>query len=60
MSRWLPKKERDKRDKKVVELYQQGVSQQNIHLRFGEVDITSILRKYGLQVKNPQVKKDEK
>lgn len=51
MGRWLPKEERDKRDAKIVELYQQGVSPQSISARFGQVDIYSTLRKHGIEAK---------
>ena len=48
--RLLSEEEREKRDKKIVELYQQGLSSANIRLRFGKgVDIFKILRKHGVE-----------
>ena len=55
MGRWLSKEEREKRDARVAELYRQGVSPQSIFLRFGRVDIYSIIRKYGIEPKQRTV-----
>jgi len=49
MGRWLPKEEREKRDKKIIELYQQGVSYQAIFLRFG-VNVGDLLKRRGMEV----------
>ena len=50
MGRWLPRAEREARDKKIVELYHQGVTKQNIQLQFGKgVDIFRILRNHGIE-----------
>jgi len=48
MGRWLPKEEREKRDKKIIELYQQGVSYQAIFLRFG-VNVNDLLKRRGME-----------
>ncbi len=52
MSRWLPKEEREKRDKKVVELYQLGLSYkaiaESMHLS-GYGAIATILKKCGVE-----------
>ena len=48
--RLLSQKEMERRDKKVVELYQQGISPSNIRLRFGKgIDVFVILRKHGIE-----------
>lgn len=49
MSRWLPVNERRKRDKKIVKLYQQGVSSVGLRIRFPSVNPFQILRKYGVE-----------
>ena len=50
MGRWLSRTEREARDKKIIELYHQGVTKQNIRLQFGKgVDIFEILRKHGIE-----------
>ena len=43
------RKEREERDRKVVELYQQGISPANIRIRFGNIDVYKILKKYGVR-----------
>jgi len=64
MGRWLPKEEREKRDKKIVELYQQGISTQSISARFGQVDIYSTLRRHGIEpsqrIQPPREERDRK
>ena len=53
MGRWLPKQEREKRDRKVVELYQSGLAYAAIVQRCGlsgDGDIRSILKRYGVQL----------
>ncbi len=52
MSRWLPKAEREKRDKKVVELYQLGLSHKAIAESVGlsgNGAVSNILKKCGVQ-----------
>ncbi len=52
MSRWLSKEEMEKRDKKVVELYQLGLSYKAIAERFslsGYGAVSNILKKCGVQ-----------
>ncbi len=52
MSRWLPKEEKKKRDKRVVELYQLGFSYKVIAESVGLSGtgaISNILKKYGVQ-----------
>ena len=48
MGRWLPREEREKRDKKAIELYRSGISSTNIRLRLG-IDIFMILRRDGIK-----------
>lgn len=52
MGRWLSRAERAARDKKIVELYQQGVSAVNLRLRFGGVDVFRILRREGIEAQS--------
>ena len=45
----LNKKQRQERDSKVIELYQQGITPANIQLRFGNIDIYRILKRNGIK-----------
>lgn len=50
VGRWLSKAEREARDRKIIELYQQGVSARNLRLRFGwGLNVSEILRKHGIE-----------
>ena len=49
MGRWISRAERAARDKKIIELYQQGVTPANLRLRFAGVDVFRLLRREGIE-----------
>lgn len=51
MGRWLPKEEREERDKKVINLYQLGLTYGVIIRRFGlsgDNAVSAILKRHGV------------